>query len=250
MASTVIPDQYQGIRSRNGLDMYVSGSHIMRLRILMSIRIADSEPIAVRVSVEANQKTWHLPKKLLTTKSTFFATALYGGFAGQDSKTVTLPEVRSEDFEKLVRWLYLGELHFERNKELELHEYKELVHLWNLGDMLGCPMFQDALMRLLLFRLSEDDTLIYGMSPEVLAFIWDACVPCSKLRKFAIDQCIVDVRMGRFTSESMQAYIQFAEDNEDFARAYAAASIRNGKLKREYLWDDRTDYFSSPQSNT
>ena len=213
----------------------------------MSIRIADSQPIAIRVSVEANQKTWHLPKKLLTTKSTFFAAALDGGFAEQDSKTVTLPEVLSEDFEVWIQWLYLGELYPKRKDRMNLH--KALVRLWNLGDMLGCPMFQDEALAELVGRMSDNLSNIHNMPPELLAFIWDACAPGSKLRKFAIDHCILDVRMGRSNSESREAYIQFVEDNEDFERAYAAASITNGHRELQDLYEDCGEYFSSQQSN-
>ncbi len=223
---------------------------MLRLRILTRIRIADSEPIAIRVSVEANQKTWHLPKKLLTTNSTFFAAALDGGFAEQDSKTVTLPEVVSEDFEVWIQWLYLGDLHHKEGYKMDLDDYKELVRVWNLGDMLGCPMFQDAALTIIALQMGDDSIAFHGIPPELLAFIWDACVPCSQLRKFAIDQCIVDFRMGHHNDESIEAYIQFAEDNEDFARAYVAASMRNGYRERESLYMDREDYFSIPQSNT
>ena len=251
MASTV---EYEGIGSQMGLDMCVSGSQLLRPQILMSIRITDSEPIAVRVNVDANQKTWHLPKKLLTTHSTFFAAALDGGFAEQDSKMVNLPEVLSKEFQIWIKWLYLGKLHLgelhpKGDEEPRIRKYKELVRLWNLGDMLECPMFQDVTLTELLYQMSEDDTVDCGMPPELPAFIWDACAPGSKLRKLAIDQCIIDIRMGRLERGSEKAYIQFAEDNEDFASAYVAASIRNGPREREHLWEDRQDYFSSPQSN-
>ena len=90
----------------------------------------------------------------------------------------------------------------------------------------------------------------YVMRPELLAFIWDACGSYSKLRKFAIDQCIIDARMDRFDTKSKKAYIQFAEDNEDFAREYIAASIQNGHRQRLDIYEDCEDYVSCPQSNT
>ncbi len=201
----------------------------------MNVRIADSEPIAIRVSVDAKLKTWHLPKKLLTTNSTFFAAALDGGFAEQDSKTVTLPEVGAEDFELWVQWLYLGELKYEEDDEPRLCDYKELVRLWSIGDMLGCPMFQNETVTCIVTAMSGHGTQSHGIQPELVAFIWDTCAPGSKLRKFAIDQCILDARMGRFKGASEEAHIQFAEDNEDFAKAYTAASIRNDVSERRTL---------------
>ena len=90
---------YNGIRSHDGLDMYISDSQISKVRVLTSIKIANSKPIEIRVSVEANVKIRHVPKKLFTNSSTLFAAALDDGFAGQESKTVTLPEVATDVFE-------------------------------------------------------------------------------------------------------------------------------------------------------
>lgn len=204
--------------------------------MLMSTRITNSEPIEVRVGVVLDSKTWHLPKKLLTNTSTFFAAALDGGFAEQHSKTVTLPEVATDDFKVWVRWLYLGDL----PKALgptNIDSEKELVRLWSLGDMLGCPMFQDASLAVLIIDINMDD---HGIRPELLAFIWETCAHGSKLRKFVVDQFTNDVRMGHFEGdpESQEAYIQVAEDNEDFMREYTAASIRNGGRE----WSPKTLY--------
>ena len=93
--------------------------------------------------------------------------------------------------------------------------------------MLGCPIFPDNVLTVLVVDMNIDDQ---GMRPEFLAFIWETCAHGSKLRKFVVDQFNNDVRMGRFEGdpESEEAYTQFAEDNEDFAREYTAASIRYG----------------------
>ena len=228
MAVSVEIERYKGIWSEEGLDTYVSGSQVLRLRVLISIRIANSEPIEIRVGVEANLKTWHVPKRLLTNSSTFFAAALDGGFAEQHSKTVILPEVVVDDFEVWIQWLYLGELSpFCR---MALNYHKDVARLWSLGDMLGCPMFQAEWLAVLAKAMNDDD---YAMRPEFLAFTWETCAHGSKLRKFVVDQLTYDVRMGYFKGnpESEEAYTKFAEDNEDFAREYTAASIRNGDSK-------------------
>ena len=225
-------ERYNGIKSQKVLDMYVSDFSILRLRVLINIRIANSEPIEICVDVEANLKTWHVPKELLTNKSTFFAAALDGGFAEQESKTVTLPEVFVDDFEVWIQWLYLGEV---RPKEFgrralgyskELY-HQELVRLWSLGDMLGCPIFQAWSLRFLVTDMNKDG---FGMRPEFLAFVWENCAHGSKLREYVVDQFANDVCMDRFKGnpKSEAAYTQFVEDNEDFAREYTAASIRNG----------------------
>ena len=81
-----------------------------KFEFLIRIRIANSEPIEIRVGVGAHLKRLHLPKQLLMKSSTFFAAAVDGGFAEHYSKTVTLPEVATADFEVWIQWLYLGEL--------------------------------------------------------------------------------------------------------------------------------------------
>ena len=221
-------ERYKGIWSEEGLDTYVSGSQVLRFRILISIRIANSEPIEIRVGAGVNMKTWHVPKKLLTKNSTFFAAALDGGFAEQHSKTVVLPEAVVDDFEVWIQWLYLGELSpFGR---IVPNYHKDVARLWSLGDMLGCPMFQDEWLAVLAKAMNDGD---YVKGPEFLAFIWETCGHGSKLRKLVVDQLTYEVRMGYFkgSPESEEAYTKFAEDNEDFAREYAAASIRNGDSK-------------------
>ena len=202
---------------------------------LIRIRIANSESIEIRVGVGAHLKKWHLPKQLLMNNSTFFAAAVDGGFAEQHSKTVTLPEVATNDFEVWVQWLYLGEV---RPKEIGRRDlgydkgpyHKELARLWLLGDMLGCTMFQGVLLAVLGVEMNYKNQ---GMRPEFLAFIWETCAHGSKLYKFVINQLNNDVRMGRFKGdlESIEAYTHFAEDNEDFAREYTAASIRNSGVE-------------------
>lgn len=182
--------------------------------------IPHSEPIAVRVGVAADQRTWHVPKKVLTTNSTFFATLLYGDFAEKDAKTVTLSEVHSENFQVWVKWLRLGEDYLNKIHTCRSSSHEEEVRFWNFGDMLGCPKFQDVAVTFLARCMSK-----YCMHRHLLAFIWDACAPGSKLRTFAVDQCVIDVRMGRFGPATEEEIIRFAEEHEDFARAYVVASI-------------------------
>ena len=68
MASTVRYDWYKGyphkgIELKNAVGIYVSGSQILRLPMLISIRILDSERITIRVGIEANQKTGTCPRR-------------------------------------------------------------------------------------------------------------------------------------------------------------------------------------------
>ena len=73
----------------------------------------------------------------------------------------------------------------------------------------------------------------HGMRPEFLAFIWETCAHGSKPCKLVVNQFNHDVRTGSFKDdlESKEAYTHFAEDNEDFAREYTEASIRNSGVE-------------------
>ncbi|KAK0515174.1 hypothetical protein JMJ35_002553 [Cladonia borealis] len=89
----------------------------------------------------------------------------------------------------------------------------------------------------------------HGMPPYLLAFIWDACAPGSKLHKFALDQCVIYARMGGFDAPNKEAIIRFAEEHEDFAKAYVAVSITNGHRERRDLLQDLGDYSSIAKPN-
>ena len=73
------------------------------------------------------------------------------------------------------------------------------------------------------------------MPPYLLAFTWDFCAPGSQLRKLALNQCVIDARMGGLDAPNKETLIQFAEEHEDFEKAYVAASITNGHRERRDL---------------
>ena len=155
-----------------------------------------------------------MPKKVLTTNSTFFTALLDGAFAEKDTKTVTLPEVLSESFDVWVNWLYSGYSGVDYFNTY----HEEDVRLWNLGDTLGCPKFQALALSFLARYMAELGGIGLGMSRHLLAFIWDACAPHSKLRKFALDQCVIDARMGGFDASNKEAIIRFAEEHNTSQR--------------------------------
>ena len=89
-----------------------------------------------------------------------------------------------------------------------------------------------------------------GMPPYLLAFTRNAYAPNSQLCKFALDQCVIDARTGGLDPPIKEAIIRFAEEHEDFAKAYVAASITNGHRKRRNLLKDPGDYSLIAKSNS
>ena len=56
--------------------------------------------------------------------------------------------------------------------------------------------------------------------------------------------------MGGFDTKNQEAIIRFAEEHEDFAKAYVAASITNGHRERRDLLQDLGDYSSIAKSTS
>ncbi len=171
------------------------------------------------------KKVWHLPEKLLKSKSTFFTAALEGGFAEALSKKVTLSEEDPDIFRYFVEWLYVGYgnqgVHFEPNL---------IVCLWIMGDRLGCPLMQDDAMRNLVHY--DYDSHI---EKATLKQIYEGSAPGSKIRQFAVDRCLFDIRQRCPVHQEYKCpYLDFVKDNEDFAQQLAVATILLGNKEPDH----------------
>lgn len=103
-------------------------------------------------------KTWRLPAKLITSRSSFFAAALRGGWAEASSKSVDLPEEDPRDFGYWVMWLYTGKLSLEYMFPSSYHEsHAPYIAAWILGEKLGCHEFQDTAMLYFMRKLTEEE---------------------------------------------------------------------------------------------
>ena len=132
------------------------------------------------VGAESNQKTWYLPKKVLTHCSPFFDAALNGNFTESSSKAVYLPEDDPIAFEMWATWLSLGKCE-------GLFEYGAYDHFyvraWVLGDKLVCPAFQDHVMFQFLDWCDHDGDLW----PDTIHVVYRVSSPGCKLRQFFVD---------------------------------------------------------------
>ena len=161
------------------------------------------------------RKVWYLPDKLLKSKSTFFTAALEGGFAEGISRIITLREENPDIFQHFVVWLYFG------GDQIAASDQGSLACLWALGDRLGCPLMQDDAMCDLIYFCYNDH-----IDEDTLNKIYELSAPNSKIRRFAVDQCLFDVREGCPERDEFTCpYLQFAKDNEDFAQQLAEATI-------------------------
>ena len=183
-----------------------------------------------------DKKFWHLPEKLLTSKSTFFTAALEGGFAEGLSKSVALPEEDPNLFENYVEWLYVG---FNENAEWD---EDTLVDQWTLGDRLGCPLMQDDVMCKLI-KYYEDNII----DLDTLEKIYEVSAAGSKIRQYVIDQCLHDIRLDFSGLAVVQStYEQFLEKNEDFAQELGKATIFLAETEPNDPNRDQTRYLCAP----
>ena len=186
------------------------------------------------------EKVWHLPGKLLKSKSTFFTAALEDGFAEGASKHITLPEVDPDIFQWFVVWLYVG---FD---PIEDCEPASLVPLWLLGDRLGCPWMQDDVMC---------DLIAYHEDCQIgevtLKQIFEGSTRGSKLRRFTVDQCLFDVKVWCGTRDvDNWSYSRFVRDNEDFAQELGAATILHGSGRPKDPYYNKSPYLFAPLPST
>ena len=186
------------------------------------------------------EKVWHLPEKLLKSKSTFFTAAIGGGFAEGISKSITLPEEDPNIFQWFVVWLYVGfDPDLKNNMESDF-----FVHLWALGDRLGCQLIQDDAMCNLIESHVDSQIEEYTLKE-----IYDGSTLGSNLRRFAVDQCLHDVRnccAPRNGDGNSWSYIQFVKDNEDFAQELGEATILLGEGEPQNPGNDESPYLFDP----
>ena len=183
-------------------------------------------------------KVWHLPEKLLKSRSTFFTAALEGGFAEGKSKNITLPEENPDIFKCFVEWLYVG------SDEPERLDSNHVVILWTLGDRLGCPLMQDDAICLLASHYRYQH-----IGASTLKLMYEASATGSKLRRFAVDQCLFHVsKSGPAQRQDGSSYLRFMKDNEDFAHQLAEETILRGSEKPRNPSRDKSPYLCAPST--
>ena len=195
--------------------------------------------MAVHVGSGDDMKVWNLPEKLLKSNSTFFTAALEGGFAEGISKIIALPEENPDIFKDFVAWLYVGGNQFAGLDPVSL------ACLWTLGDRLGCPLMQDDAMCDLIICCSSD-----YIDEDTLKQTYEGSTRGSKLRQFAVDQCLFDVRNNAPEDDDEWSYPRFVKDNEDFAQEIAKATILLREADPRDPGNDKSPYLYAPSPST
>ena len=183
------------------------------------------------------QKTWYLPKKVLTRCSPFFDAALNGKFVEASSKVINLPEDNPIAFEIWVTWLSLGKC-----KDLFGTDYdNDYVRAWTLGDKLACPAFQDHVMfQFLSWWVSGE-----GLYLDTIKLAYEVSSPGSKLRHLFIDWFAWNKRNGSLRQE-LDEYVTFLREQTEFSEDVVVREVEAGSNIGRSPFKEKHRYYENP----
>ena len=216
-----------GVRSREGLQQFVSHPVIQCANHADYLGFSLEDTTAVRITVGCKDEeiSWILPKSLLTHDSKFFNAALNGTFAEANSGSIIMPEDNPEAFRVFVQWLYIG--------DIEIGDVDVWLEAWVLGDKIGNTVFRDCAMT----KLVSDHSGLQ-IDPKTVAFAYRKSVRGSRLRKWALDEFLLDWSQ-ELLYECAEDWVSVMETDSEFAADVAKSTISaagNGfEDPRDYL---------------
>ncbi|KAL2045016.1 hypothetical protein N7G274_002791 [Stereocaulon virgatum] len=207
------PAGYEGIKNVDTLELLKNATNI-------TVRVGTGDPSDI----------WLLPKALLTHCSPFFAAALDGNFAESTSNTVLLPDDSPDVFETFVQWMYTGEIHLNIHIDDAYEDWNGfLVDSWILGDKLGCQDLQDAAMKQLLKYHDER-----AIEPSTVRAAYEGSPSGSKLRVWAIDQLLYDIRAAKHDLfKKVELWTSEVDLIEGFGQDFFRLSLDRGNSKAQ-----------------
>ena len=198
------------------------------------------------VGADSNQKTWYLPKKVLTHCSPFFDAALNGHFAEASSKAVDLPEDDPIAFEIWITWLSLGKLSL--GKCEGPFSYADFDHsyirAWVLGDKLLCPAFKDHVM----FQFLDWCDNGGDLWPDQVHVVYGVSSPGSKLRRLFVDWFVWEKR-SKCLAQYKDPIIAFLTELPEFVRDVLVAEVTADKDTSLDPSEHKYQYYENPAFN-
>ena len=190
------------------------------------------------VGAEANQRTWYLPKKILTHCSPFFDAALNGTFAEASSKAVDLPEDDPGAFEIWVLWLTLGKC----NGVFHYRDYDHAyVRAWVFGDKLVCPAFKDHVMFQFLDWCEQEE----NVWPDTIRVVYKESPPGCKLRRLFVDWFAWEKWNGCLSS-CKDEVIALTEQLPEFLKDVLRAELEADQKTIPTPWEHKCRYYENP----
>ena len=199
------------------------------------------------VGAESKQKTWYLPKSVLTHCSPFFDAALNGNYVEARSKAVDLPEDDPIAFEMWATWLSSGKC----KDSFEYSSYeKAYVRAWILADKLACPAFKDHVMSQFLEWFDDDGDLWLDM----IKLVYEVSSPGSKLRRLFVDSFVWDKLNGYLTNDAngsptndADEIITLLRELPEFSEDVVRREVEAGIGVIESPFEKKDQYYENPE---
>lgn len=195
------------------------------------------------VGADSNQRTWYLPKKVLTHCSPFFDAALNGNFAEASLKAVDLPEDDLIAFEIWATWLSLGTLSLGRWEgpfyyaDFD-HSY---IRAWVLGDKLVCPAFKDHVMFQFLDQCDNGGDVYL----DQIRLVYGVSSPGSKLRRLFVDWFVWD-KQSKCLANYKDEIIAFSAELPEFMKDVLVAEVVADKDTSSDPSEHKYRYYENP----
>ncbi|KAK4501030.1 hypothetical protein PRZ48_006836 [Zasmidium cellare] len=185
-----------------------------------------SDEYKVAVGVGATQKTYSVPKQILTKSSEFFQKACNGKWRETRSKMIKLPEADTITFETYLQLLYTGEVvttddappqvpddvtEDEASRASRFRFYAAIIDVYLLADMLLDSRSKNKVMDYLI-----DTTSVVPQFPgmAIIDLAYSRTLPSSKLRRLLVDRAvfIAEANVGYWTDNLTKVPSQFPID--------------------------------------
>jgi hypothetical protein len=189
--------------------------------------------VEVTVGTGTEERTWTLPKALLSHHSRFFRAAFEQPFKEGLENKISLPEDNPLAFEVFHDWLLLKRLpeNFTDIADLEWTETGSHVYLtyqiWVLGDKLLASGFKNAAMKEIWNVFKPYNATEY-LSPEEVAYCLANTSPTSLLREWVLD--VVISRWATLKENHRTTHELWEETFEEHEELYKLLMLHNGNF--------------------
>lgn len=133
----------------------------------------------------APTSTWHVHEHLLLTSSSFFRTALRGGYKETYEGAVSFPEATKESLLHFVTWLY--------SSIVPCTSHQQLIDAYIFGTKIDCVGFVNAVMG----KLYEVNQNRCQFGIEDIVFVDENVLPQCALRRFMTEIMAQGILLGQ-----------------------------------------------------
>ncbi|KAL8669249.1 MAG: hypothetical protein Q9168_006149 [Polycauliona sp. 1 TL-2023] len=168
-------------------------------------QFTDLRDEVVAIHVGYDDRPFHIHKKLLCSKSTYFNAAFEGSFKEASEKKLHLLDEDSNIFQFYARWIYNQDLEL-GGKEHEMFDVDACCHVYILADKLGSESLQNLVMDVIhhnaiTYRRSSPDHLttnrFINLCSETINYVYDNTPPSSHLRDILVHTLAWEIQVKK-----------------------------------------------------